>query len=117
MPSALLPAGANSHSGAIQPAVRRWVDATGRFSMTGTLLRGAADSVTLKRIEGPEVVVKIARLSEGDQQYVRQWLSTLAQPVVKDSAAPNSISAILNAVPTIKPVSPRHAPDAAPQPP
>jgi CubicO group peptidase (beta-lactamase class C family) len=67
---------------AARPAwARKWSDANGKFSVEAELVEVKAGKVVLKKAGGAEISVPLARLSQGDRQY----LESLGQRV---SSAP-----------------------------
>lgn len=52
---------------------RKWVDATGRFSVEAELVKMIGGEVTLRRPDGRELTVPLEKLSPADQQYVRHY--------------------------------------------
>jgi hypothetical protein len=51
--------------------MREWNDSTGQFRVTAVLVAVEGDGVRLRRSDGREVVVPLAKLSAADAQYVR----------------------------------------------
>ena len=51
--------------------MREWTDSTGQFRVTAVLVAVEGDGVRLRRSDGREVVVPLAKLSAADAQYVR----------------------------------------------
>ena len=52
--------------------VRKWTDNTGNFQVRGTLVVVADGKVTLRKEDGSEVVVPLARLSAEDRDFLKQ---------------------------------------------
>ena len=65
---------------------RTWRDATGAFSVQAKLIEHSATDVKLRTSAGQEISVPIARLSEGDVEY----LKNLAAPAASESAPSDS---------------------------
>ena len=55
-----------------RPKARIWTDATGQFSVTAEFIELSLGKVTLREANGATVRVPLRRLSESDQQYVRE---------------------------------------------
>lgn len=74
-----------------QPAVvaqqRVFKDATGRFSLEATLIRVDSDTAFLIASDGTEKTIPLAKLSEQDQAYVRDWLQSRKQAAPKKAFA------------------------------
>lgn len=51
---------------------RTWKSAQGTYSVEATLVNRAGESVTLRRADGKEIIVKIGQLSAEDQRVIRQ---------------------------------------------
>jgi hypothetical protein len=52
--------------------VREWTDDTGKFKVRATLLQVADGNVTLRKENGQEIVVSLARLSAADRDFLKQ---------------------------------------------
>jgi hypothetical protein len=69
---------------------RRWIDATGRYAVVGTLLAVRETAIEIRRLDGCTVSVPASRLSPHDQDYVRQaadrLLSGRTTPRATDTA-------------------------------
>ncbi len=63
-----------------RPAVRTWVDNTGRFRTTGQLLEVAASHVRLLKENGKTCTVPLRRLSDEDFSYVQLQARNLGHP-------------------------------------
>lgn len=59
-----------SRGAVISLAEREWQDASGRFSITATLIREVEGKVELRKQDGQTVKVLLKKLSEADQTYV-----------------------------------------------
>ena len=57
--------------GAPLPEQRKWADSTGSFSVTAMFVHLADGKVTLRKDDGTELAVPLAKLSKSDQEYVR----------------------------------------------
>ena len=55
---------------------RKWVDKTGRFSVTGTFDRVEGEEVVIIMDQGEEKFIALELLSELDQKYVDRFLTT-----------------------------------------
>jgi len=55
-----------------EPELREFTDSSGKFRVTATFVSADATNVKLRRLDGKEVTVPIARLSEGDQAWIAQ---------------------------------------------
>ncbi len=65
----VLPEAANAAS--VEKAPRTWTDGSGRFKVEAHLVGVENDLVHLRRQDGTEVSVPVAKLSPADQQYIR----------------------------------------------
>jgi hypothetical protein len=54
------------------PKMRTWRDSTGTFQVEATLVGIKGDKVTIKKKDGRQLTVPLAKLSEDDQEYVKQ---------------------------------------------
>jgi hypothetical protein len=52
--------------------VREWTDDTGKFKVRATLVQVADGKVTLRKEDGKEIVVSLARLSAADRDFLKQ---------------------------------------------
>ncbi|MCU0981601.1 MAG: SHD1 domain-containing protein [Pirellulaceae bacterium] len=52
--------------------VREWTDDTGQFKIRATLVQVADGKVTLRKEDGKEIVVSLARLSAADRDFLKQ---------------------------------------------
>ena len=52
---------------------RTWTDKTGKFKVTGELVKVEDGKVVLRRTDGKEIKVPLARLSDADRQYVSRY--------------------------------------------
>lgn len=57
--------------GAEDSAFRTWSDASGSFKLEAQLVKLAGDSVTLRRKDGKEITLPLAKLSKGDQEFLK----------------------------------------------
>lgn len=67
-------------SQAPSPEMREWIDSTGQFRVTAVLVAVEGEGVRLRRSDGREVVVPLAKLSAADALYVRrmgEWIRGL----------------------------------------
>lgn len=70
--------------GGVESAMdRTWVDNTGRFSTVGRLIAIDADAVRLEKQSGALATVPLARLSQGDLEFVSR--QSLAQHQVREA--------------------------------
>jgi hypothetical protein len=53
---------------------RTWKDTTGKFSIEATFVSKNATSITLKKTDGKEVTLPIAKLSKEDQAWIKESL-------------------------------------------
>jgi DNA-binding beta-propeller fold protein YncE len=65
-------AAAGGTAAAPPPKLRTWTDRTGKFRIQAELVSAAAGKVKLRKTDGREIVVPADRLSEADQDYVRE---------------------------------------------
>ena len=74
--SAASPAGgeapASSASDSSEPPARTWHDATGTYKIEATLVSSGDGKVTLKRTDGKEVTLPLAKLSAEDRAFVEK---------------------------------------------
>jgi len=56
---------------ALAQETRKWSDVSGRFNVEGTLIRVDGGNVLLKATDGKQLTISLTRLSEADQQYVK----------------------------------------------
>ena len=52
--------------------LRKWTDASGRFSLRATLVKVERGRVTLKKENGGEITIDLQRLSSADQEFLRR---------------------------------------------
>ncbi|KKL54196.1 hypothetical protein LCGC14_2267800 [marine sediment metagenome] len=52
--------------------VRTWRAATGGFSVEAIFVKVSAGQVTLRKLDGTEITLPMARLSEADQQWIKK---------------------------------------------
>ncbi len=64
--------------------IRIWSDSTGTFTVVAEFLALVGDTVRLKRSDGVEVEIPMARLSEADQKVVRDLVNVSSDPVVEN---------------------------------
>ena len=65
------PGGEAEKPAAAEPAkARTWSDSTGQFRMEAVYVGRAGDSITLRKTDGAEISVPLARLSQVDQEFV-----------------------------------------------
>ncbi|MEQ8786334.1 MAG: HEAT repeat domain-containing protein [Pirellulaceae bacterium] len=71
---------------------REWTDASGSFSVEAELISVAEGKLVLLRRDGRRIEVSAERLSEEDQQYVRDWLEheKQLQPLLKQTRSDNA---------------------------
>lgn len=68
---------------------RTWTDRSGKYRIEGTLEGFSDDKVQLRRSDGKTIAVELDRLSEADQQVVRQRMITSLPPgAIAEQAAP-----------------------------
>jgi hypothetical protein len=53
---------------------RPWKDATGKFTIEAVFVSKAASTITLKKEDGKEVTLPIAKLSKEDQAWIKENL-------------------------------------------
>lgn len=56
---------------ALEDGIRTWQDATGKFTIEAEMVGYGPVGVTLKKVDGKEITLPMARLSEADQEWVR----------------------------------------------
>jgi HEAT repeat protein len=54
------------------PNIRTWRDSTGTFQIEATLVGMEGGKVTIKKKDGSQITVPLAKLSEDDQDYVKE---------------------------------------------
>jgi len=85
---------------------REWVDATGKFRIEAELVAVRGDKVILEKQDGSLATVPIARLSDKDQTFLKEWAvkqqATTPEPA---SAVPADISVVARAAPETKPLA------------
>ncbi len=64
--------------------IRIWSDSTGTFTIVAEFLALVGDTVRLKRNDGVEVEIPMAKLSETDQKVVRDLVNVSSNPVVEN---------------------------------
>jgi uncharacterized cupin superfamily protein len=62
-------------AGAAAAEARKWTDAAGKFSVVATFVEFKSGQVHLKREDGKVIQVPVARLSSGDQKWIRDELA------------------------------------------
>lgn len=62
---------------------REWVDRTGKFKTQAEFVEVKGDNVVLKKSDGKQITVPIARLSDKDQAFIRQQMSKEAGAVTE----------------------------------
>jgi hypothetical protein len=60
--------------------MRTWTDDTGKYSARAEYLHGAENEVRLQLENGKKLTVRLSRLSEKDQQFVREQLASTKLP-------------------------------------
>jgi len=82
-PSHIRPAAGAAKGAAKLPAAaakpRTWADSTGRFSVEATLADMKDGQVTLKRTDGRTVTLPVERLSQADQDFVKELQKAAAE--------------------------------------
>ena len=83
-------------------STRTWTDDTGRFTVEAELEEVRGDSVVLRRVDGSQIVVPLARLSAADRDYLKGLSQAPKKPtpdrapgdgdVPSDSAPPLAIA-------------------------
>jgi hypothetical protein len=76
---------------AAPPAMRRWTDTTGKFSMDATYVQSRGDKVVLKKGDGATLVVPLARLSAADQAYLKTLTTSKLQAPNNGGPRPNLV--------------------------
>lgn len=59
---------------------RTWSDASGSFRVVATLVERTGTDVRLKKSDGTEITVPLAKLSEADQKWLDQWVPAETAP-------------------------------------
>lgn len=63
---------------------RNWSDNTGKFSIDAVLVGVEAEKAILRKTDGEEIRVPLARLSKKDQQFVDEWKKDQVNPSKTD---------------------------------
>jgi thiol-disulfide isomerase/thioredoxin len=78
--------------GAIAAAVlaedRTWTDKTGKFQISGELVKVQDGKALLRRTDGKEIKVPLERLSDADQQFIKAHADESASPTETDETKP-----------------------------
>ena len=74
----------------LKAETRTWQDESGKFKIEAELLEVNEDSVRLRKADGKEISVPIARLSKTDQDFVRASQ--------KSTTSPNPLDAIVRII-------------------
>lgn len=90
---ALLAAFFNSLALAAEAPFRTWTDAAGSRQVRARLLAADGDRATFEKEGGQTVSMPIARLSQGDQNYIRTGAAALKGTALKDAALEAAASA------------------------
>src|SRR5262245_3445114 len=75
---------------------RKWSDVSGKFSVEAELVEVRADKVVLRKADGQESEIPIARLSEADRQYLESL--SQAAPATAEPAADRQVGRLLQMV-------------------
>jgi hypothetical protein len=67
-----------------KPKVRQWQDLSGTFEIEASIISVKDYKVSLKKTDGKEITVPLEKLSEDDQEYVKQYLKASAGPKPKN---------------------------------
>ena len=59
---------------------RTWTDTSGKFRIRATLVERIGENVRLKKSDGKEISVPLARLSETDRKWLQQWAPDKTAP-------------------------------------
>ena len=62
-----------------EPRLRIWQDLSGSFEVEASLVGVKDYKVALKKTDGKEIAVPLEKLSEDDQEYVREYLKSQAR--------------------------------------
>jgi hypothetical protein len=79
-------------AGVAWSADRTWTDATGEFSVIAELVGVRGDKVVLRRQNGKQITVPLAKLSEKDQRFLKQSKSEAS--VAEGEASAKGISEV-----------------------
>jgi S1-C subfamily serine protease len=63
-----------------KPRQRAWSDLTGTFEVEATIVVVKDYKVTLKKADGKEITLPMEKLSDEDQDYVKEYLKATAKP-------------------------------------
>ena len=71
-----------------EPSTRTWTDTSGSFSVEAELVDILDGKVRLKKKDGRDITVPLAKLSEADQQFVKSRSGKATSSPATDAAAP-----------------------------
>jgi CubicO group peptidase (beta-lactamase class C family) len=75
---------------------RKWSDASGKFSLEAELVEVKAGKVVLRKVDGSEITLSVARLSQADRRYLASRGKPAPSPT--EPTADRQISALLKRV-------------------
>jgi len=89
----------------IAQEARTWRDSTGQFSVEAVLVDYDGDQVKLKKSDGRVVTLPLTRLSEADQQYVRERQKEADNPFAggEPEGASNNFDQAIQPAPAVMP--------------
>jgi hypothetical protein len=76
------------YAAAAPPAVRRWTDNKGRYSVEAEYVESNDEHVKLKKANGTTITVPVARLSDADRAYLKTLKPPNTQPFDSGGARP-----------------------------
>jgi len=73
--------------------MRTWTDVSGKHTIEAELVSLAGDKVKLRREDGQEITLPLARLSEDDRAYLKLLAATRSPAATRSSAAKSNAAA------------------------